>query len=392
LVREILRAERAILRHRASQRDINRQLKTGRGTKEASASLRTKLKRVAGYITAQEQQIYIWRCFGDALAYVFLDKFSVKHAYFEVDRWGTKEAPGMLTGKAGLAGEFSLLNEAIDRGIPAVLCDITNTLRYGDVCLLGAGDPNLIEVKSSPKLNKRGKRQRAKLEKLQGFLDADTATNFRGATGEMRRSALEVPERTHVEALNSCINQAARTGRSVQRPEAGITYVALAGDAGFDESVFSRFESAPIVFMLNSDKNARAWSPYLPFILTLRDENRLLDFIEGRLFLIVCIEARVFCESLQHDGWLVQFNPDHEYAIQCFHPQSRAYCGISGQFFARAAYEFASLSWMAEVHRTSLARMKAIRAEDSGDGDPEAHERMLSELLGPDHAWLRLTT
>src|SRR5688572_6917058 len=75
LVTEILRAERAILRHRASQRNINRQLKTGRGSKKASASLRTKLKRVAGYITAQEDQIYMWRCFGDALAYLYLDKF-----------------------------------------------------------------------------------------------------------------------------------------------------------------------------------------------------------------------------------------------------------------------------------------------------------------------------
>jgi hypothetical protein len=353
--------------------------------------LRTKLKRVAGYITAQEDQIYIWRCFGDALAYVYLDKFSVKHALFEVDRWGTKEPPGMLHGKAGLRGEISLLVEAIDREIPAVLCDATNTLRYGDVCMLGAGDPYLIEVKSSPKLNKRGKRQRAKLEKLQGFLDTDSAINFRGGTGEMRRSSLEVPERSHVEALNRCIDHATKKGRSVLRPEAGTTYVALTGDAGFDESVFSGFESPPIVFMLNSDKNARAWAPYLPFILTLRDECRLLDFIEGRLFLIVCIEARVFCELLQHDGWVVQCNPDHEYAIQCFHPPSRAYCGISGQFFARAAYEFSSLEWMAEVHRTSLARMKSIRAEDSGDGDPEAHERMLSELLGPDHEWLRLT-
>jgi hypothetical protein len=391
LVTEILRAERAILRHRASQRDINRQLKTGRGSKKASASLRTKLKRVAGYISAQEDQIYIWRCFGDALAYVFLDKFSVKHAYFEVDRWGTKEAPGMLTGKVGLPGEISLLNEAIDRGIPAVLCDITNTLRYGDVCLLGAGDPYLIEVKSSPKLNQRGKRQRAKLEKLHGFLDTDSAMGFRGATGEMRRSVLDVPERNHVEAINSCIVQALGSGRCVMKPEPGVTYVAIAGDAGFDQSIFSGIESPPTVFMLNSDKNDHSWAPYLPFILTIRAENHLLDFIEGRVFLVVCIEGQVLCGLMQHDGWLVQYNPGHDYAIQCFHPPSRAFCGVSGQFFARAAYEFASLHWMAETHRGSLERMKAMQTDDDDPGDPVAHEQRLMEMFGADHEWLRLT-
>jgi hypothetical protein len=388
LVDELQHSERAIIRHRASQREINRQLKTGRGTKQASAKLRTKLKRVAGYIAANEDELFIWRCFGDALAFLFLDKFSIKHAYFEVDRWGTKKPAGMLTGKAGLAGELSLLTEVIDQGIPAILCDATNILRYGDVCLLGASDPCLIEVKSSPKLNQRGKRQLAKLEKLNGFLKTDAAIDFRGGKGETLRVSLEVPERNHIGDLNACIASAGLEGQCVVKPEPGVTYAAIFGKADNDE-IFSGLDGA-IVFMLNSDKNEHSWAPYQPFLLSIREEAHVLDFIEGQLFLIVCIETQVLCDWLQRDGWLARYRPDHDYAIQCFHPGTRAYCGLSGQFLARAGYEFSSLQWIAEFLQSSNVRMKEMSRQASKEGDAEAHERMLEEFLGPDDEWLRI--
>lgn len=388
LVEELQHSERAILRHRASQREVNRQLKTGRGTKEASAVLRTKLKRVAGYIAAHEDELFIWRCFGDALAFLYLDKFSIKHAYFEVDRWGTKEAPGMLTGKAGLAGELSLLTGVIDKGIPAVLCDATNILRYGDVCLLGASDPRLIEVKSGTKLNQRGKRQIAKLEKLNGFLETDAATDFRGGKGQTLRVSLEVPERNYVDQLNACIARAQVEGQCVVKPEPGITYGAIAGKADHD-AIFSGLEAA-IVFMLNSDKNEHSWAPYQPFLLSIREEAHVVDFIEGRLFLIVCIEPQILCDLLQRDGWLARYRPDHDYAIQCFHPGSRAYCGLSGQFLARAGYEFASLQWIAEFQQSSNVRMMEMSLQGPKEADAAAHERMLEEFLGPNDEWLRI--
>src|SRR5260370_19266610 len=91
VLKEVLRDEQALLRHRETQRALNKQLKTGRGSKEASAAIRARLERVTGYIAAREDQIFIWKCFGDALAYIYLDKFSVKHAYFQTDRPGIKQ-------------------------------------------------------------------------------------------------------------------------------------------------------------------------------------------------------------------------------------------------------------------------------------------------------------
>jgi hypothetical protein len=70
VLKQVLQAETAILRHRETQRELNKQLKTGRGSKQASQAIRTKLKRTAHYIAAQEDQVFTWKCFGDALAYV----------------------------------------------------------------------------------------------------------------------------------------------------------------------------------------------------------------------------------------------------------------------------------------------------------------------------------
>jgi hypothetical protein len=41
--------------------------------------------------------------------------------------------------------------------VPALLVDLTNTIRHGDICLMGESDPCLIEMKASKNLDSRGK-------------------------------------------------------------------------------------------------------------------------------------------------------------------------------------------------------------------------------------------
>jgi hypothetical protein len=89
------------------------------------------------------------------------------------------------------------------------------------------------------------------------------------------------------------------------------------------------------------------------------------------------------------EEWAVRFRPDQNYVIQCLHRPTKAYCSVSGQFFARAAYEFASLKWIAEVHRPSLERLKEFIGDLVGPIDPNAHERLLLEMLDPDHEWTK---
>jgi hypothetical protein len=370
VLKEVLRDEQALLRHRETQRALNMQLKTGRGSKEASAVIRTKLKRITGYIAARQDQIFIWKCFGDALAYVYLDRYSIKHAFFETDRQDIRQDAGIISGKEGLKQEKGLVLEIIDHGVPAVLCDITNVLRYGDLCLLVGSDPLLLEVKSSLKLNQRGKRQLATLQRLHSFLGTDSASDFRGLKGTTKRAELDVPPRDNLDALNNCIVHAKRDGQCVVQPEPGVIYAAIYGKPDPDAITSKLVGKANAVYMLNDAKNDRAWGPYMPFVTSIRDEEYLLDFIEGRLFLMVVIDAQVLCDMMSDDEWAVGYRPSHDNVIQC---ESKSFIGLSAQFFARAGYEFASLAWIAEAHRPSLGRLKDLAGDSSDPLDPGAH-------------------
>jgi len=271
-----------------------------------------------------------------------------------------------------------------------VLCDITNTLRHGDVCILSESDPLVFEVKTGAKLNQRGKRQLAKLQQLHRFLKTDSASGFRGRTGKTKRVELDVPPRDNLEALNDCIAQAKRVGQHVVHPEPGVTYAAIYAKPDVDAISSKLVGKANAVFFLNEDKNDRAWAPYMPFVASIRDEEHLLDFIEGRLFLIVVIDAQALCDLMSNDEWAVRYRPDHDYVIQCLHRPSKAFVGLSGQFFRRAGYEFASLSWIAEAHRPSLERLKDFAGDSFDPLDPSAHERSLLEFFGPDDEWTHL--
>jgi Holliday junction resolvase len=320
------------------------------------------------------------------LAYIYLDKFSVKHAFFETDRPGIKQDAGIISGKEGRQQETNLVLELIDHGVPAVRCDITNTLRHGDVCILSESDPLVFEVKTGAKLNQRGRRQLAKLQQLHSFLETDSASEFRGRKGTTKRVELDVSPRDNLQALNDCIAHAQRDGQHVVQPEPGVTYAAIYGKPDFD-AIFSKLVGkANAVFMLNEDKNDRAWAPYMPFVASIRDEEHLLDFIEGRLFLIVVIDAQVLCDMMSNDEWAVRYRQDHDYVIQCLHRPSKAFVSLSGQF-RRAGYEFASLAWIAEAHRPSLERLKDFAGDSFDPLDQSAHERSLLEFFGPDDEW-----
>lgn len=347
-LREVLRTEGDIQRHKTKFIDLRKSMRTGRQSKQVSKAIRTMMKRTSGCVDRYQRQLYIWKSFGDALAFAYLDKFSIKHAFFETDRFGVKAAAGMLKNKKGLVGEVAILLEAIRHKVPAVLCDITNILRYGDVCLLGNSDPALLEVKSSPGLNQRGKRQAATLQKLNDFLENDRAVGFRGAPGETHRHSLTVAERTHVDALNRCIEEAQRNGTAIACPEPGLSYAAIYGGEPDYSEMLPSGGGRRMVFMWNTAKNDGAWAPYTPFINTIRDAQHLFDFIEGRLFLIVTVDVDLFCAGMATTGWNVQFRPDASYAVECLHVESGAVMGLSQQFFARIGYECVSPLWMAE--------------------------------------------
>jgi hypothetical protein len=304
-------------------------------------------------ITRYLNQLFIWRCIGDGLAYAYIHSFNIKHAFFDTASMDPRQDAGFISGKAGLANEIAFLLSAIEHRVPAVLSDITNIIRYGDICLLGGNDPVPMEVKSRPRLNQRGKRQAARLAELEQFLENDYAASFRGVP-EVRRTEYQVPHRDCVADLNACIQAARHDGWNVVCPERGLVYAAI-----FDGDCISEiFENLgmvrPWLLHLNGEKNRKTWTPYLPFVSTIRAPADLYDFVVGNLTLIVFVDLAVLCDRLAMPGWTVSLLDHPDQALLLEEAESGGKIGISAQFVGRLGYEFMSLDWFVEHERTAV--------------------------------------
>jgi hypothetical protein len=220
LLREVIRAEKKI-------RELKTELRTIKGTADSAAARRSSYlkNRIEGF----RQCTYIWRCFGDAIAFLYMDKFALKHSFYSTENMNAKQDAGFIAGKEGLANELVLLDSALEHNVPALLVDLTNTIRHGDICLMGKSNPYLIEVKASKKLDSRGNKQKRSLEKLRTFYETDKGEGLRGFP-EVRRQAYEMPERTHVDQINECIVEALKNGCAIRQPERGLHYIVMTQD------------------------------------------------------------------------------------------------------------------------------------------------------------------
>jgi hypothetical protein len=365
---EILRDEAHIVRLRGLLKDLTRRLKTERPTRAGADALRRQIRRHELAIERYTRQLFVWRCLADGLVYAYISTFNVKHAFFDTATIAPKPSAGFIGGKDGLAYELLALKSALDHHVPAVLSDITNIIRYGDICLLGGGDPVPIEVKSRPALNQRGRRQAAKLAQLEAFLNNDRAEGFRGMP-EMRRVAYVVPHRGCVADLNDSIQAARRDGWNVFCPERGLVYAAIFEGSPIEEMFRALGMKRPAVFMLNRAKNDLNWAPYLPFTSSIRNPLDLYDFLVGNLTLIVVVDLAVLCDRLATPGWKASLVDDEFSSILMEHAASGAKLAISTQFVGRLGFEFMSMDWFVEHEAEALARLfSEMGSEQPDDG------------------------
>jgi hypothetical protein len=103
LLREVMRAEEKI-------RELKAEFKTMKETDIAAARRSAYLEnRIEGF----RQCAFIWRCFGDAIAFLYLDKFALKHCFYSTENTHSKQSAGFILGKEGLASELALLDSAL---------------------------------------------------------------------------------------------------------------------------------------------------------------------------------------------------------------------------------------------------------------------------------------
>lgn len=356
LLQEILRAEAHIIRHKSALRTARTRLKTSRPEKSEAKRLKRYIGWVEGRIEAYQQLTYIWRCFGDGIAFSYLDKYAIKHAFYETETVAVKQGGGFISGKEGLADEIMLVEAAAKAGVPSILVDLTNSMRHGDVCLLGGPDPYLIEVKGGSRLNDRGRRQVSAIEKLHAFYETDVASDFRGYP-ELRRVAPGIPERCYAEKMNECIARAERAGLCVINPEPGLYYGVIHDARGAVKAMLDAMPvESPLVFVLNQYKSNRTWPPYRPFTLAIEKAHHLYKFIKGEIFLVVVLDVAKLCGQLAEQGFEATFGESIDYPLRYRHPKTDGTGGISANLLQRVALEFVSPRWIIDCQVSAVER------------------------------------
>jgi hypothetical protein len=333
LIKEIIRAERKIRRSKSILKTLEA------AAPETTAQLED---RIEGY----RHLAYIWRCFGDAIAFLFMDKFALKQTFFNTHNLNAKQDAGFLADKEGLSRELMVMEKFLSKGIPALISDLTNTIRHGDVCVMIGPEPYLIEVKSGT-IDRRGRRQKNSIHQLMEFFKTDEAEGLRGL-GKIRRVAHSEGEVVYVDSMNECIRAAMKSGAAWRSPEDGLYYIAVTeGRIGFDEIVGELKLNRAAVFYLNEFKAKRSWSPYSPFTLSIRDRDALFRFIWGELYLTVIYDLDALRQLAESDGVKIEFQPPgSDYVFELTRIGGEGRIGLASQVFSRLAFDFTSPAWL----------------------------------------------
>lgn len=356
LISEMIAAEQKI---RALKSEL-RSLPDTNGTAKEQKRLRYLKRR----IDRVQHVRYVWGCFGDAIAFTYLDRFSLKHTLYNTNNYNPKQDAGFIGGKDGLGVELAILKEVLSNGIPCMLVDLTNTIRYGDICLLTGPDPYLVEVKSSGKLDARARKQLRNLKKLHSFYQTDAASDFRGGD-HVRRIKFATTPKMYADEFNDCISRAYSEGYAILQPEQGFFFAAIRDNKLPIDKLFENMKIVkPWVFSLNEFKSNRAWAPYYPFTLSIQSERALYDFIQGELYLLVLLDCDVLSELAAKHGYAVNLNlDDNEYPLRLTRDGVEGYAQISSHILNRSALEFLSPAWIirssVEVFERKLEELNA---------------------------------
>ena len=142
LISLMCRGEAIVRRERTHNRELRSNLHVGRPSKDLSRKLRRAIARSDARIVEHQHWLYVIRCVGDGIAYLYLPTLDLRH-------FSRSQPTGFISRKEGAALERRLWRSVFKRTTAgAILCDLTNCLRMGDICFLhDEGQYSLSEVK-----------------------------------------------------------------------------------------------------------------------------------------------------------------------------------------------------------------------------------------------------
>ena len=282
----IVKTEEKINGRKEELQRLKATLRKSRLGKKAAAETKKSIRDKKTRIDEYRWLLYIWRCFGDGIAFKYLNKWALKSMMYEHKSPEPKQSAGYISGKEGLYKEFALVLDAKKHGVPALLTDLTNTIRHGDVCFLDASDPFVLEVKRGKNRNRRVGRQLEAIEKIHDYFENDVAENIRGFP-ELKRVEMPCKEVHYNRVINDAISEALDVGYCIATPEQGIRYFVQKTSVKVDFDEIVKGVKKPIIHLINSAKMQKSWGNYYPFTLSIKSKESLYAFLRGDIFIIV---------------------------------------------------------------------------------------------------------
>lgn len=152
LVEEIIKIETLI---KINRKIINKNksiTKDKNTTMEIRRTLGLETKHLRDIEKHLKEDLKLLRGIGDSIAFSYFKKYNLKPLC-------AKQSAGFISGKKGLKKELDELRKIFLKGKFAILNDLTNSLRYGDITTVHEGKPYILEIKSSNMKNARIYRQ-----------------------------------------------------------------------------------------------------------------------------------------------------------------------------------------------------------------------------------------
>lgn len=354
LIKKIRYIESRIRYCKAAMRELKRYLRNPTNAinkKEDTSAIKDRISYFQNMTKDYQLILQIFREFGDALAFIYWNKWDIKPMSFNYDS-------GFISGKKGFSREYKILKKILESGKIAIMHDLTNCLRHGDITIFEKKNNiieyNVYEIKSSKNENTRTRRQKERLDTILNYIETDSmiTNELEGLkNAQIKREATSIPEKNNVKLLNTLISEAELYGYSHAKVEDGLYYLVTTEEQNSDanpiKNILSQIKMPPALIYLNAIKHRGIG--YSPFALSFANSLSLYNFLCGKLIIMIIVDIEYIKESLKSEGLDLKFMGDNEWPLIITpHVKSKykiAELRIGAHFWWRLFFEFLSLDW-----------------------------------------------
>jgi hypothetical protein len=355
IILRITSVERRIRKAKRRRKELKSGLKSRREvplSKTEASMLKEKIDYIDWSIDQYQYLLRLLRSIGDGIAFTYVDRWDIKPLAF-------RQEAGFLSGKQGSRLERAILRQAFRMGAAAILNDITNCLRVGDVTVTGNGPPLFVEAKSGRRQSSRDARQAKEFEKTMAYLNSDVAEELYGQAGLWRRIAAHTNVIEHSDKITNLLRQLRDSSAVWVEAEPGLRYMAAKDVDPETLAAFARGAEGAIGY---------SWVPrdpadtpaYYPLCLSIRDPDEWYRFVSGDYGIMVGIDEEVAREHARRIGTNLRFERNDAMfplrVIFSFAPDGPVEVMVGWHFMGRMFTEFLSLQWfVSELSNRSTA-------------------------------------